>query len=140
LVAIGAQLYQVDLSYRPNYQDILARIELTQMPWFPLTDPALLYGLSLQTHGVTYQVRVAKTGPTSASFGLFRLGSDGTWTHVRDLQGGYGTAGQEVDVAVPLGDIGLPRGGGLSHMTAFTAIGDYLTGADQQLDSISLSR
>lgn len=61
-------------------------------------------------------------------------------THVATHKGGYGTIGEAVVTAVPLEALGLKNGGKLSDVEAFTAVGSYLTGATQILDSVRLSR
>ena len=138
LTAGGAKLIQASVAYRRQYADLFARLDVAQMPIFPLAGPAIVYGLSLTVGSARYQVRVAKTG-VDASFGLFRL-YQGSWTQVATLRGGYGTTGQEVVVALPLRDLGLQSGGTLSGVRAFTALGSYLTGAGHVLDTIALSR
>ncbi len=139
----GADLRRASLAYRPSYGDLFVRLEVERMPLFAAASPALVYGLRLAAGGVPYEVRVVKGGAdalagSGASFGLFRLGAAG-WSKVATLRGGYGMTGQEVVVALPLASVGLARGGRLSEVSAFTAIGDYVAGAIQPLDSIALT-
>jgi hypothetical protein len=111
------------------------------MPMFPAASPAVVYGLDLTVGGDRYEVRVAKTGPMFASFGLFRQNpATGLWTEVGSLHGGYGTTGQEVVFAIPLVDIGAQNGGRLRNLMAFTALGSFLTGPAAILDQISLRK
>jgi len=44
------------------------------------------------------------------------------WVHVRDINGGYGTTGQEVVAALPLAAIGADHGGRLADVRAFSAL------------------
>ncbi|HVB26866.1 MAG TPA: hypothetical protein VNE21_03015 [Mycobacteriales bacterium] len=143
-----ARLVGASLVYRASEEDLLIRepvqrmLTVTGTP----TDPGVLYGFDLTASGIHYQVRAQRVpGPDydpagGASFGLFREQPDGVWTEVSALFGGYGTTGDEVVFALPLRDIGLQAGGRLSGLTAFTAVGSYLTGPGLVLDKIIMSR
>ena len=61
-------------------------------------------------------------------------------TKVATLRGGYGSTGEEVVCALPLKLIGLRRGGALSRVRAFTAVGSYDVGPIQVLDTAVLGR
>jgi hypothetical protein len=144
LTADGANLFAASLAYRPAHGDLFAKLELAQMPMFAAANPALVYGLRLTVNGTRYEVRAAKGGSDAltsgggASFGLFRL-AQGAWTKVATLHGGYGTAGADVTVALPLSMFGVQSGGRLSDVSAFTAVGSYDTGAAQVLDQVVLA-
>lgn len=135
----AGHLRSASMAYRPALDDLFLRLSVAHMPTFPLASPALVYGVDLTAAGARYQVRIAKTGALDASFGLFRQTSTG-WQQIAALRGGYGTTGEEVVVSLPLRAMELQAGGRISGLTAFTAIGSYLTGADRVLDSITLSR
>ena len=139
LTRIGANLVGLALARRPQLDDLFVRIEVEDMPPFPVADPALVYGVVLRAHGVLYEVRAQKIG-AGAAFGLFRLDPTGLWTPVAMLRGGYGTTGSEVAFALPLRDLGLTRGGRLTHVEAFTAIGSFETGTARIIDSLRLAR
>jgi hypothetical protein len=134
----GAGLIEARVAYRPQTADLFVRLEIADMPAFALADPAMLYGLSFTAGGVSYEVRVAKTSPTGASFGLYRSTVAGA-ALVASLRGGYGTTGQEVVFSLPLRDIGVGDGGELAGLRAFTAIGSYVAGAVRTVDTIRLS-
>jgi hypothetical protein len=134
----GAGLIEARVAYRPQTADLFVRLEIADMPAFALADPAMLYGLSFTAGGVSYEVRVAKTSPTGASFGLYRTTVAGA-ALVASLRGGYGTTGQEVVFSLPLRDIGVGDGGELAGLRAFTAIGSYVAGAVRTVDTIRLS-
>jgi Tol biopolymer transport system component len=143
LTAQGADLTAATVTYRPRYGDLFARLELAQMPMFAVASPALVYGLRMTVNGTQYELRVAKGGPDAltsggASFGLFRL-TQGAWTKVVTLHGGYGTTGAEVTIALPLSDLGVQNSGHLSDVSAFAAAGSYDTGAAQLLDQVVLA-
>ena len=134
----AADLTGATLAARPSSRDLFVRIAVGDMPTFDLASPALVYGMDFTTGSVRYEVRAAKVGP-DAAFGLFRLDDLGVWTKVADLQGGYGTTGEEVVFAVPVRDIGLKNGGFIRRADVFSAIGTFLTGRTAVLDRALLS-
>lgn len=131
---VGAQLL-----YRPRLHDLFVRLQIAAMPAFALASPAVVYALDVTSHGRRYEIRAAKTGATTASFGLFEQTAAG-WTFVANLTGGYGTTGQEVVATVPIADLGARSGPSLnlSDATAVTGLGSYLTGITTVSDAISL--
>ena len=130
---VGAQLL-----YRPRLHDLFVRLRVAAMPAFALASPAVVYALDVTSRGHRYEVRVAKTGPTTASFGLFEQTATG-WAFVANLTGGYGTTGQEVVAAVPLDALGSAGSSlKLTDATAVTGLGSYLTGIARVNDAISL--
>jgi len=147
IIAEGGELSGVTVAYRAGSQDLFVRESLQSMP--PVTSAPLpapiLYGLDVTAAGVRYQVRAQHVlGPDydaagGASFGLFREGPGGSWSKIATLRGGYGTTGQEVVFSVPLADLGASNGARLSGMTAFTAVGSYLTGVTRMLDRLGVS-
>lgn len=143
--ARGADLIGASLVCRPATGDLYLRELLARMPSTrdPSAGAGLLYGVDLTADDVRYEIRTQRVlGPSydaagGASFGLFRL-VDGAWSQVAVLHGGYGTAGDEVDVAVPLDELGLGRGGRLSSVTAFTGLGSFPLGS-RVVDRLALS-
>lgn len=133
------KLVAASVAYRPPSADLFLRLSVARMRSFSLVSPVIVYGVDVTAAGTQYQVRVAKTSAIDASFGLFAKTPTG-WRFVATLRGGYGTTGEEVVVAVPLSAVGLQAGGRLSGLTAFSAVGSYLTGAARVLDSLALSR
>ena len=130
----GANLIGATLAYRPMTRDLFVREELADMPsvsGMPLS--AMLYGFDLTSNGTRYEVRVQRDGAGHASFQLYRDDA-GTWTHVADLNGGYGTTGDEVVFALPIDDLGASNVH-LSNLEAFTGLGTGGTGAVRILDS-----
>ena len=150
VAAQGGDLIGSSLAYRARSGDLLVREELRTMPSVSGTpvvgDPGMLYGLDLTASGVRYEVRAQRIpGPDydaagGASFGLFeRDPVTGLYTtKVATLRGGFGTTGEEVVFAIPLLDLGLPDGGRLAHLGAFTAVGTYQAGPVRVLDRTPL--
>jgi Tol biopolymer transport system component len=137
--ARGANLDGAALISRPALRDILIRLQIVQMPSFDLADPSILYAMDLRAGGASYEVRAQKVG-LSARFALFRKTAAG-WAHVADLQGGYGTTGDEVVAAVPLRSLGDDNGPlVLTDITAVTGVGTLATGMVTTLDSVALQR
>lgn len=145
---LGASLAETTVAYRANSQDLFVREGLRSMPAVgPVTasGSALLYGLAVTVGGVHYEVRVQRVlspdydAAGGASFGLFRETSAGDWTKVATLRGGYGTTGEEVVFALPLADLGAQAGAQLSGLTAYAALGSYLTGSARVLDRVAIS-
>ena len=136
--ALGLDLIGASLAYRPETSDLFVRIQVAQMPLFPLASPFVVYGFDFVAGGTSYELRIGKSG-LGATFGLYRHTPSG-WTHVRDLAGGYGTTGQEVVAALPLTAIGASDGARLTDVRAFTALAPLgLDGeAVNRTDEISL--
>lgn len=141
----GSRLIAASMTYRPRLADLFVREELQNMPAVSGTPvPGILYGFDLTADGVHYQVRVQRVLGLSydqsggASFALFREVAAGLWFRVATLRGGYGTTGEEVVFALPLRDVGLRTGGRLASLTAFTALGGFVTGPVQVLDRVVL--
>lgn len=137
---IGARL-----AFRPELHDLFAVIDLAGMPAIaelPRLD--LLYGMRFEIGAVTYEVRAQRTPfalllPGGAQFGLFRCtGEVLGCTHVADLEGGYGTLGQSIAVSIPLDAVGLQDGGSIDAVTGFSALGSYLSGPVQTLDTVDV--
>jgi Tol biopolymer transport system component len=109
--------------YRPESHDLLVRIDDAQLS----VAPALLYGVQLSVRGVGYQVRAVGVG-AAASFGLFRVDPATGWSLVTTLQGGFGTVGDAVEVAVPLAALGAAGPRDLRDLQAFAGLGSFATG------------
>ena len=152
----GAEMVGGELLYRPEKEDLLLRLNLTQIPAIGVSlsglsgpgDPRVLYGMRFQANGVPYEVRVHRVGvntldPLNASYGLFEC-SESICNEVAKLRGGYGTTGEQVVVSIPLAAVvkngkRLQEGGVLSALRAYTAYGSYLGGPTQVLDQLVLS-
>jgi hypothetical protein len=130
----GANLYGASLAYRPQYNDLFAVIELEHMPKvLPGVSP-IFYGLRFKVEDRSYEVRA-----TSLNFGTFGLfDCTGICTKVADLRGGYGTTGMRVAFSLPIDEIGLDNGGKLKDVTAYSALGGYLSGTTKVLDRVKL--
>jgi len=136
--AAGTGLIGAQVDYRPRSHDLFVRLQVARMPLFALATPAVVYALDFTSGGRRYQVRAAKTGPATASFGLFEQTSAG-WTFVTTLSGGYGTTGQEVVAAVPIRDVSTSSSPSLSRVTAVTGLGSFATGITTIGDTLRLN-
>jgi len=114
----SAGVIAATVTQRASQHDLFVREDLRSLPSVagkPL-DTGLRYGFDLTAAGNRYEIRM-ETG----SFRLLRLGN-GSWRQVTTLHGGFGTTGLELVFAVPLDDLGLQHGGGLSGLRAFADI------------------
>lgn len=152
--AVGAELTSAAVTYRPEEEDLLVRLDVTGLPGQRPPDlppgfavaarggvPAVLYGLELSVAGVEHQVRASRIGRDASAnppptFALYRC--DPGCTEVQRLAGGLGTTGNAVQVSVPLEVLGLSGGADLGDLRAFTAMGEIDAGPVAELDSLSL--
>jgi len=104
------------------------------MPAYDVALPGLVYACDVTVDGVRYEVRVGKVG-SAPSFTLSRSVGRG-WQRIATLHGGYGTAGAEVDAAVPLRLIGWQRGARIADISARTGFGAPDTGIDVAIDRL----
>lgn len=133
----GANLYGASLTYRPQYSDLFAAIELEHMPKVVPGASPIFYGLRLEVEGKSYEVRA--TSLNFGTFGLFDCSSKRpACMKVADLRGGYGTTGMRAVFSLPLEEVGLEDGGELKDVVAFSGLGSYLTGPTKVLDTVRL--
>lgn len=130
----GANLYGATLAHRPQFKDLFAVIELEHMPKVIPGASPIFYGLRFEIHDRKYEVRA--TSPNFGTFGLFECAQ--VCTKIADLRGGYGTTGMRVVFSLPLAEVGIETGGKLKDVTAFSALGNDLTGASKVLDSVRI--
>lgn len=130
----GARIIAARLAYRPLFDDLYMRLDVSEMPSVHGTpivgDPVIVYGFRFEIESAVYEVRAARAGADSAlqpEFGLFRC-DGGICTEVTRLEGGYGTTGPNVVAALPLSFLGLENVGLISRLKAFTAYGTSLAG------------
>jgi len=136
--AAGSDLIGAELRYRPQRHDLFVRLQVARMPLFAVASPSVVYALDFTAGAHRYELRAAKTGPTSASFGLFERTAAG-WVFRAALTGGYGTTGQEVVAAVPIRALSTSPTVTVSRVTAASGIGSYATGVATVSDTIRLS-
>ena len=133
----GANLYGASVAYRPQYSDLFVKIELEHMPKVVPGMSPIFYGLRFKSGAKSYEVRA--TSLNHGTFGLFDCtGSRPLCTGIADLRGGYGTTGMRVVFSLPLHEIRLEHGGELKDVTAFSGLGNYLTGAGTVLDELRI--
>lgn len=140
--ALGAELTGSSVAYRHEEGDLLIRLNARTLPPVAAGMPSVLYGLRFTSAGGSYEVRSARTAAATASanphFGLYRCfgGSIVLCPMIAELQGGMGTAGNDVRVSVPVEALGHAEN--ISGVLAFTALGEPLYGAVHMLDQVAL--
>lgn len=144
----GADLIAARITHRPKGRDLYVALDLTRIPGPRglgiAGDPSIVYGLRADADDVSYELRAQRLGaPTrgvsGAAFGVFRCDSRAArCSHVTDIQGGYGTTGESVVMAVPLEALGLEMGGALSNISAFSGLGTFHADALDTLDRVRM--
>ena len=165
--ALGSDLIWARVVYRPELDDLLVRLQVTDLP--ELRDPraqlgtagtmGVVYGLELSVGGARFAARGSQRGaalsprvrdPEAGT--THTPSSEETWrfeliacdqvcaagSTVRVLQGGYGTSGDEVRFAIPLDALGLVPGSAVTQVEAYTAAGDAAATSPLRLDSVAL--
>lgn len=150
--AIGAELTQARLAYRPEGGDLLVWLEVPVIPGVRAPGvaglgryrsvgglPTILYGLEFSSGGVRYEVRslrvaAAAVPPAAPYFGLYRC--DPSCVESATLSGGFATTGNEIVFSIPLSAIGASEGETLTGLRAFTATGEAATGSIRQWDEV----
>jgi hypothetical protein len=154
--ALGADLVETSVMYRPESEDLLVRLGVSALPGVRAPNaiptqhptavhsvagaPGVVYGLRFTVAGVVHEVRALRAGATAAPpgaplFALYRC--EAACLETARLAGGFGTSGKEIRVAVPLSAIG-GAGKTLSAVRAFVGIGEAAAGAVQSLDEVVL--
>lgn len=160
----GAEITEAAWIYRPELEDFFVRIELTGIPTVGglagksiVGDPTTLYVVQFETKGINYQIRIQNNGgfgtettPLDPAFGLFEC-DEVLCTEVAKLNGGYGTVGEKIVVALPwktLAESGsktkLQEGDTINDILVYTATGTYNGGNNATppvfIDDIKLSK
>lgn len=147
---LGSDLTRVTFAPRAEYSDIFVRLEVDRLT--PGAGPAsmrsgglLLYGLRFRAGASLFEVRVvgdpgmALSSGDAASFTLLRCRAEAVCLPVTELEGGYGTTGDEIVFALPRAAMGSAAGNGLTDIEAFSALGNQRTGASSILDRLQVS-
>jgi Tol biopolymer transport system component len=130
-----ARVLHASLAYRASRQDLLLRLDLARLPTSVLADPAVLFGFDLAVGGRRYEVRVSGSAVAS-HFSLWRT-DRGHAGFVGSLDGGYGTVGPAVVVAVPLATLGASRAARIAAVSAFSGLGSDSAGVVRLLDRLA---
>ncbi len=154
--ALGADLLETSLVYRPEAEDILVRLGVSGLPGIRATNmiptqhptalpsvagaPGVVYGLRFTVGGILHEVRALRAGASAAPpgaplFALYRC--ETACLEIARLAGGFGTTGEEIRAAVPLSALG-GAGKTLSAVRAFAGIGEAAAGMVQSLDELVL--
>lgn len=154
--AAGAEAIGSDFIYRPENEDFFWRLELTKIPVLPaglggslgVGIPTTLYGLQFAAKDIAFEIRVQSIpgvdtdNPTESSasvaFGLFKCDTETVCVEVSKLKGGYGTTGERIVVALPLGvlkekgGVDLKEGDKIAGLGAYIASAPYAVGVSEQ--------
>lgn len=141
----GFDISAAVLAYRELEDDLFVRATVEGMSDLAgVATSSMLYGVSFEFEGVKYEARAQRIPGSDyvdaggASFGLFRCDGDGIGCiRVASLRGGWGTSGPEITLAIPAEVLGLDRGGALSDIEVFTALGTYTGGSISTLDRLA---
>lgn len=136
-------LVRLQVTYRPEFEDLFIRVDVADMsepalPGSPMGLPSPLYGLTFRVGPRSYEVRASST--RGGTFHLLDCTEGETCMKVRDLQGGFGTSGDRIDVALPVDLIGGGHRTSLSALVAYSSIGTIETGALTLADTIDARR
>ena len=134
----GADLISASLVNRPYLGDLYAKIELEHMPQvtgLSSVTPFLTHGWRFGIDGKSYEVRIISVD--RGTFELFQCAGT-SCSKLRDLEGGYGTAGADIRLSIPLKSLGLKGGGSLSRVEAYSALGSGPAGPMTLIDRIEL--
>jgi hypothetical protein len=138
---LGADLTAASVAVRPESDDLLVRLDLTEVPVIQRegnTDltvtgaPGVVYGLAFDAGGVRHEIRAGRTS-AAAAYTLWRC--DAECTQVAELTGTIGTVEAAVLIAVPLSV--LPEGP-LSELEAFVDLGDVTQLLGQTQDRLAV--
>lgn len=151
----GAELTGAAVTYRPEDQDVLFRIEVNDLPgqrppsvpggWLAVTRgglPGLVYGVRFRIGAVPYEIRALRTSldesstATPVRFALYRC--EGPCVEVGRLAGGFGTTGEEIRVSVPVSLLPAGEGVTLSGLRAFVGPGEAGPGTLADVDVVDL--
>lgn len=165
---LGADLTGASLVYRPEREDLLARLRLASLPqikasvavgaaWNELNlfveRPLIVYGLSFELDGTRYEVRALRAGIQARCFecGLGEPLHSGqlrprfalyrcepVCIEQARLPGAIGTTGVEVVTSVPLSALQAEDGAAVTGMRAFAGVGEEASGAVVALDEANL--
>ncbi|MGH2754147.1 MAG: hypothetical protein ACRDLB_06900 [Actinomycetota bacterium] len=132
----GTDLVQLRMSYRPHLADLFVALELKDMPHLASRASPIFYGLNFEVGDARYEVRA--TSLLGGAFVLLDCTDSTTCKKVTHLRGGYGTTGMRIVFSLPLDDVGLPEGGRLSDIQAYSALGHFPKETTKYLDTITL--
>lgn len=161
----GADLVESSVTYRPEEGDLLVRLILADLPRVSpssgpqriltagLSDVAtggVIYGLRF-TLDVPYELRASRVGALAdtaypagvtqpiTGFDLYRCSAN--CAKVAEVDGGFGTAGDEIRMSLPMAPLGLEAGESLTDVRAVTGAGDAALGlAGAAADEIALGK
>lgn len=159
--AIGAELVGASLTYRPEAEDVLVKLDLSSLPTLVLSAqgrrvnggvglPGVVYGLNFEVGDVAYVVRSRDRmtpdggtpdpvfAPPEPTFVLDRC--EAVCSEVAILPGAIGTTGSQVRISLPVKELEVGPGRAITETTGFTAFqGDESGHLDElRLPDVSL--
>lgn len=156
--ALGADLTGVSISYRRDTADLLVRLKVNELPSASVKAPpavvsgmpavaaggapALIHGVAFSLAGDRFEARAMRVAgtrvpPTTPSFSLHIC--DTICNQGLPIDGGYGTAGNEIRIAIPAALMGLQPGEELTDIQAYSSVGEHAPGSIQRIDTAALS-
>ncbi|MGH2711882.1 MAG: TolB family protein [Actinomycetota bacterium] len=138
----GGELLGARILQRPQVGDLFFRLRLASVGGVRgyyrvpgVAGPGVIYGVELTHKGVRYQLRASRAGPSPE---IALNVCQQSCTQVATLQGGIGTAGDEVTFSLPLAALEAGPGETIEDIEVFTAIGGGSAGALSELDRMPL--
>jgi Tol biopolymer transport system component len=149
----GTDLLSAEVLYRPERGDLLFRWVPDSLPGpvganvhpqgqslVPTYSgaPVIAYAMSFATANDSFVAMASKApdAPSLATFGLYRC--DVVCEEVAAASGGYGTAGVEVTVSIPLTALDVNEGAALQAVSASTSVGVPNLGSISEIDAVPL--
>ncbi|HVM12542.1 MAG TPA: hypothetical protein VM638_08735, partial [Actinomycetota bacterium] len=136
--AVGGQILWGDLAYRPESDELLARIRLASLPWLrskvdcpaacPGGLPVMIYGAVFLIGGRTFEARAIRSVSTESKaqdrFELLRC--SGWCQPVGTFRGSIGSSGYEVNLLIPTASLGLGPGRKIDRVQLFARLAPSL--------------
>lgn len=119
---------------RPEDESVQVRWDLQQLS--ATGAPGVIYGMSFDAAGASYEIRGMPTVPGVPRFDLYQC--EPACVRMQELRGRYGREGSNVVVTLPNGTGPFVPGAELSDIRIYTALGEGLVAKLQELDGIDL--
>ena len=154
--ALGAEITGARIIYRRDQADLLLRIPVAEMPSFTANEatltgvevghggaPALIHGVRFTVGSTDFEIRAMRAAATAVppSIPSFTRHICNTTcdTGGLTLEGGYGTAGNEIRVSITTATLALQPGETLENVTVFAGMGELATGVvGSDVDTVTL--
>lgn len=159
---IGGDLDRAEIVYRPRSNDLLFRIGLAQLPglrrdgaagaayceldhyscWPSRAGiPGLAYGVSFLVDDVPYELRARRSASAADVFNpvpvFTLLRCESGCSKVGDIEGGFGTSGDEIRMSLPLDAVNATPGTELIRVVGWSGVDEELT-TDERFDEVNV--